>query len=264
MINVIFLVFLFIVGSVFGSFIAAYTYRAPRGIKISNGRSKCPRCKKVIPWYDNLPLLSYINLRGKARCCGKPISIRYPLIEASTAISFAGLYYFSIHCGESIYCRDVAVLGNFSFPLYAIIIGILVAIFVIDFEHQIIPDEHVFVLLLIVFGIAIARHDELFLNLFVGFAASVFLLLLNLGTRGNGMGLGDVKLAIPLGMIVGWPGTFLWLTLSFVLGAVVGLLLIAIGKAHFGRHIPFGPFLVVGFLFVLFASSSLLPTLIFS
>ncbi len=254
--------FLTLVGLVIGSFLSAYTYRSPRGVSISQGRSKCPRCKKLIPWYDNFPVVSYLLLRGKSRCCKKSISVRYPILEITTALSFVTLNYFVTTCTESIVCRSSSALGVFTIPLFLIVLVVVIAIFVIDLEHQIIPDELVFALLVIAFGISIVRHDELFLNLFAGFAAAVFLLLLHLGTRGNGMGLGDVKLVIPLGIILGWPGTFLFLTASFVLGAVVGVSLIALGKAHFGRHIPFGPFLVLGFLLVLFLPSNFYNDLI--
>ena len=109
----------------------------------------------------------------------------------------------------------------------------------------------------IAFVIVLSRHEALFTSLLTGFGAALFLLILNLATLGKGMGLGDVKLAIPLGMLLGWPNTFYWMTLSFVLGAAVGVFLIAIGKAHFGKHIPFGPFLVLGYLIILIAGSHL-------
>ncbi len=251
-----------VLGMILGSFLSAYTYRLPRNISIKNGRSKCPRCKKTIVWYDNIPLFSYLFLGGKSRCCKKNISLRYPLIEFGTGLMFLLTYLVNLSCKQSVFCSDTSVMGTLAVLFYLFIIFVLIGVFVIDLEHQIIPDELVFVLLSVVFGMVLVRHEDLYLNLLSGFGASMFLLFLNLFTNGKGMGLGDVKLAIPLGMVLGWPSTFIWLTISFVLGAIVGVFLIIIGKAQFGKHIPFGPFLVMGFIFTIFAPNTLIFTLI--
>ena len=118
--------------------------------------------------------------------------------------------------------------------------------FVIYWEYQIIPDELVYVLLGIVVVIMfVSLGSETYVHMLSGFGAASFLLFLNLITLGRGMGLGDVKFAVAAGVLLGWPMTLVWMTMSFVLGAVVGLVLIGVGKAKFGRHIAFGPFLVI-------------------
>src|SRR5260221_14472708 len=116
--------FLGILGLVIGSFLSAFTYRFPRDISTAKGRSKCPRCGSLISWYDNIPLFSFILLSGKCRNCQKPISIRYPIIELTTAVVF--------------------VVVGFNI-LNLVLACILISIFVIDFEHQIIPDELIFI-----------------------------------------------------------------------------------------------------------------------
>jgi len=239
-------------GLLFGSFISAYSYRLPRNIGISTGRSKCPTCKKGIPWYDNIPVFSYLRLSGKSRCCKKPISIRYPLIELGTALLAVMFALKVLECVSSItpLCTDLHTLGLFSLLLFGLLIIILVTIFVIDFEHQLIPDNLVFALLPVVFLVALIEHETLFSDLVAGFGAALFLLSLNFLTKGRGMGLGDVKLAIPLGMILGAINTFYWMNTSFVIGAVAGVILILVGKAHFGKHIPFGPFLILAFFLI--------------
>ncbi|KKT32410.1 MAG: Type 4 prepilin-like protein leader peptide-processing enzyme [Candidatus Woesebacteria bacterium GW2011_GWB1_44_11] len=213
-------VILFVLGLVFGSFISALTWRYPRGISVKKGRSVCPKCRKQIAWYDNIPLLSYILLGGKCRNCRKPISWRYPVIELATGIGF-------LLIGPQI--------------LWLIIFCILEIIFIIDFEHQIIPDSFVFAgLFLSLFLIP----DSLFGSLFAGFLASTLLVLIHLLTKGRGMGLGDVKFAVLGGMLVGLKLLPVWFFLAFLTGAFIGIILILGRKARLKSQIAFGPFLV--------------------
>jgi len=238
-----------IFGLIVGSFLAALSYRIPLGISISKGRSFCPKCKRKICWYDNIPLFSYLVLDGKCRDCGRKISLRYPFIEAATGIGF--LLIFSFQCSMSSLenmCLWKNSLGGLYIPFLLFIFSLLVAIFIIDLEKQIIPDSLVFSLFIVTsLFLIIFRGEVLFENLLVGFGASLFLLLLYLVTKGKGMGLGDVKFALFSGIFLGWPQTLLWLFVSFVIGALTGLALILAKKASFGKHIPFGPFLVVSF-----------------
>lgn len=219
-----------VVGLVFGSFISAFTYRYPKGISILKGRSFCDRCKRKIGWKENIPLLSYLLLKGRCKSCKKKISLRYPLIETITAIGLALL----------------ANLPDFYFfgPLFLILFTILI----IDWERQMIPDELVFgaigITLLYFFLI---NYSFIFTNLLSGLTASLFLLGLYLITKGRGMGLGDVKLALLGGLVLGWPNFVFWLFLSFVAGALVGLILILFKKAKFRGPIAFGPFLIICF-----------------
>ncbi len=242
-------------GFAVGSFIAAYTYRWPREIKISKGRSFCPKCKKKISFFDNIPLLSFILLKGKCRQCKKKISIRYPLIEFVTAGVFVLVFCFLNNCATTF--KGQALQGVYSnywaFPYFFLIVSILIAIFVIDFEHQIIPDELIFLLFVLTTTVLILfSPDKLYQSLLSGFGAATFLLILHLATRGRGMGLGDVKLALFGGLFFGWPLTYTWFFLSFIIGAFVGIILLLAKKAKMGKPIPFGPFLVVSFFITLF------------
>lgn len=253
---------IFLLGLIIGSFITAYTYRYPRGISFVKGRSFCPLCKKKIAWYDNIPLLSYVLLGGKCRNCGKKISPRYPLIELSSGLIFINVYYFFIGCatyvqGTTLYTNLVCgwsnALGVWTLPFLLTVVSGLIAIFVIDFEAQIIPDEVVFLLFNVTFLASLNLSGEIFYkNLLVGFGASILLLALNIFTKGRGMGLGDVKLALWGGFFLGFPTVFVWFSLSFVTGAIIGLILIVLGRARFGKQIAFGPFLVISTFLVLF------------
>lgn len=255
------LFFIALFGLIFGSFVAAYTFRFVLGLSNFSGRSFCDRCKKQIYWYDNIPLFSYLFLMGKCRFCKKKISSRYPLIEASTSVLFALVYVVSNKCfdlnfvsiSQSPIClwRD----GNslfFYIYFYAISL-LLIAIFIIDLESFIIPDELTYLLTFIALvGIIIFPGLSVYDNLFAGFAASLFLLTLHLVTNKKGMGLGDVKLAIPLGFLLGVQQSLIWLVLSFVLGAIIGVFLILRKEKKLKSPIPFGPFLVAGFFIVFF------------
>lgn len=226
---------IFIFGAIFGSFISALTYRIPNSLSFVKGRSICPKCKKQIAWHDNIPLLSFLLLGGKCRKCKKKISLRYPIIEASTAIGFV----FIAMQGLTLH----------SLIFHLIIFVILEAIFIIDLEHQIIPDSLIFtglVVTIISYQFAFSNEFSVFSYIFAGFLAASFLLFVHLITHGRGMGLGDVKFAILGGMIVGLPLTPIWLLLSFLTGAASGCILILLSKAKMKTKIAFGPFLIVG------------------
>ena len=225
------MILLLLWGLIIGSFLGALTYRLPRNISVSKGRSKCPNCNEEIRWYDNVPLFSYLILKGRCRSCGVKISPRYPLIELGTAISF-------LLIGPNIFNL---ILGS-----------ILIAIFVIDLENQIIPDNLVFIGLFIVLLEFITFNSPLFTNLLAGFVAALILLFLNLITKGKGMGLGDVKLAILIGCLAGIEKIHLWLFFSFLTGAIVGIILILMKKAKLKEEIAFGPFLIIGYLLLIY------------
>lgn len=223
-----------VVGLLVGSFVSALTWRLPRGIPFVKGSSFCPFCRKRIRWQDNIPLLSFVFLRGKCRDCGKKISWRYPAIELVSCLGFLGISFF-----------NGGFLAYFLFVLTLIIL-------VIDWENQIIPDQLVFLgLIPLFFYLLLGDFQGLFVNLASGFGAGFFLLLLHLITRGKGMGLGDVKFAVLGGLVLGWPATPVWFLSAFILGAIVGLTLIFLKKASFGQKIPFGPYLVISFWFTI-------------
>lgn len=213
-----------LLGLLIGSFISAVTYRIPRGLGFVKGRSFCDNCKTNLRWYDNIPLFSFLLLGGKSNCCGQKISVRYPLIEVTTAIGFISLYLYS-----------------FSF-IYYLLFTISLVIFVIDLEYQIIPDELSWFILLL--GLIL---NFSFVNIFAGFLFSLLLLILYLITAGRGMGLGDVKLAISLGVILGLKNGVTWIVTSFILGGIIASILLILKRAKLKTKIAFGPFLIFAF-----------------
>ncbi len=238
-------ILLFTLGLIFGSFITAFTWRYPRGISIAKGRSMCPVCRHKISWYDNIPLLSFIILGGRCRSCKKPISVRYPLIELSVGFGFIFIFF-------NFYPDYLTMI------YYLITYCILVCIFVIDLENQVIPDFFVFLGIAIWFLYSIITGSQaIFSNLLAGFVCSIFLLIIYLVTRGRGMGLGDVKFALLGGVTAGLGLAVPWLLLAFLTGGLTGSILILVRKAKLKSKIAFGPFLVLALLIVLLWSEKI-------
>lgn len=240
-------------GLVIGSFISAWSYRLPREISISKGRSVCPHCGEVIYWYDNIPLFSFLMLKGVCRACKNPISKRYPIIEASTGITFVAVYLAQPLLASLFPFVDYLLL----LPLSLSIAGLLLTIFVVDVEEQIIPDTAVFLMIILVLGtLLFSANNDFWIRLATGFLMSWLLLSLNLVTKGRGMGLGDVKLVIPLGMILGFPTSISFMFFSFAVGALYGVILIALSLKNLKSKVAFGPFLIIGFVLALLVGTT--------
>jgi len=254
-----------ILGLIAGSFLGAVSFRMQKGITFIRGRSFCPKCKSKIAWFDNIPLLSFLLLGGKCRKCKRKISLRYPLIEAATAIGFLGIYLLSCKVGGTAsICTWKASLGGLFFPYLGLIFMLLILVFIIDLESQIIPDSLVFILIaLTLLFLFLTPNINPFLYILSGFIGALFLLFLFLFTHGKGMGLGDVKLALFMGSFLGFPHVVSWLFMSFLLGAIVGIIMIIGKKATFGKHIAFGPFLVISFFIILIFGDKLLALFTF-
>ena len=230
--------FLFLLGLSIGSFINCLVYRLNYDLTLK-GRSFCPQCKHQLSWYDNVPLLSFILLKGHCRYCGKKISIHYPLVEIGTGILTVLIFFYSF---------DKYLIPN---TLYLMLIGwALMAIFLSDLLYFTIPDEVVYSAIIIsIIRLILTTHYSLLLS---GLGAALFFLLLVLITKGRGMGMGDVKLGALMGLFLGYPGIVIALYLAFLTGALIGVTLILLGKKRLNAHIPFGPFLVGSTITILF------------
>ncbi|MEX2013269.1 MAG: prepilin peptidase, partial [Candidatus Levyibacteriota bacterium] len=235
----------FIIGLCVGSFINAYIDRSVRGESVIFGKSHCDNCKKNIAWYDLIPLVSYIHLGAKCRHCKSSLSFYYPITEFATGAVFV-LTFASVNSWN----------GSLVTLLYWLtIVAALVAIFFVDLKYGIIPDKIVYPAVGISLIYLYMTPQDIVPYLLSAVGASVFLLILLLVTRGKGMGWGDVKFVILMGLILGFPGTVVGLYLAFLTGAVVGVILILWRKKKLrGSTIPFGPFLVVGTILSLFYS----------
>jgi len=256
------LILLFL-GLAIGSFLGAVSYRLPRGKQFLTGRSRCPRCGKTIAGYDNIPLFSYLILKGRCRHCRQRISLRYPAIEAATAPLFVSTYWVFASCtGPSPICAWRDILGPASLPFLLLVMALVVLVFIIDFEKQIIPDELSFLGFGATSALLLFGGDNIFLRLFSGILVSFFLLSVHLVTRGKGMGLGDVKFALFAGVFFGWPMGLIWLFTAFLTGAAVAIILILTGKAGRRDKIAFGPFLAIAFVIVAFWGDKILSAIL--
>jgi len=245
-------------GLVVGSFVNVVVARLPQGLSVTKPRSRCPSCEKGIAWYDNIPVLSYLYLRGKCRHCKKSISLRYPLIELMTAVVFLAA---EVRYGWSplLWIRD--------WPW----IAILMAITFIDLEHRLIPDVLSLgglALGLLTCWIGSSQLEPLgwfssITGALLGF--SIFYLLAwsyQKFSGRSGLGGGDIKLLAMLGAFLGPMAVLTTILISSVLGSVVGISWAWIEKTMQRKpgaeqdlmkaSIPYGPFLVIGALYSYF------------
>ncbi len=242
-------VFLFFLGSCIGSFLNVVIYRTEHDESWVWGRSHCENCKKEIAWYDNIPILSYLLLRARCRLCAAPLSSGHLVIESLMGLLFVWWYMVG-----SFFFKLTEQPFTFFQPLFWLCVGIiLLTIFLIDLQYLYIPDAAVLLLFLItvIYRVSLVlsgvmQVPDFALSLCTMAGAMLFFWLLWYGTKGRGMGYGDVKLALPLGLLLGWPNTLVWLFVSFISGAVIGLLLLFAGKTKLKQPIPFGPFLIFG------------------
>ncbi|MEA4901297.1 MAG: prepilin peptidase [Desulfitobacterium sp.] len=239
-------VFVFILGLVIGSYLNVCIYRIPRGESTVSPPSHCPNCHTCLKPVDLIPLLSYLWARRKCRYCRQPISPRYFWVELLTGVLSVVLW---LRFGWTI-----------DFVAFLFLTYILIAVFFIDIEHMIIPDQLVmaglgggavlFVYQLFqpfpIYGDRSWWNPLLGLAVGSGFLLAVSLLGLALYKSDEVMGMGDVKLLAPIGLFLGWRMTLLALFMAVILGGLSSLVLILFGKATRKSVIPFAPFIVLG------------------
>jgi leader peptidase (prepilin peptidase) / N-methyltransferase len=236
--------FAFAFGAIVGSFLNVVAYRLPRGESLSRPGSRCPSCETPIRPYDNVPILSWLLLRGRCRACRAPISPRYPLVEAATGAL----------CALVVVAKGA---DQDALPGIALVL-VLVPIVLIDLEVRLIPNPLTLTgAVAAVALVALTDSGALVEHLIAGTAAGGFLLLAVLAYP-RGMGMGDVKLAGMLGLFLGrnvGPAMFV----ALISGTLVGAVIIARVGAEKGRKtaIPFGPYLALGGLVGLFAGDAL-------
>jgi leader peptidase (prepilin peptidase) / N-methyltransferase len=234
----------FIVGLFWGSFLALMTYRIPKGISIIHPRSFCDKCERKLKIIDNLPIVSYLFLKGKCRYCSSKISIKYIAIEIVTGLMFWFAYNFLYY---DIYTLVKAV----------VFISVIVPSTFIDLEHRIIPDR--FSIGLVIFGLIFSFFDPniTWLNSLSGIivgGGTLFLVSLAYYkmTGKEGLGGGDIKLLAGLGAMFGWQASFAIIFYSSILGSIYGLFLILIYKKGRYTEIAFGPFIAIASIFYFF------------
>lgn len=220
-------------GLLFGSFLNVCIYRLPRDLSIVWPASRCTTCGRELSWYENIPVFSYLALRGRCRTCGERISPMYPAVEIVTALIFAG-----------------ALAWYGATPLFAVRLVFacaMLVLFVVDLQHQILPNE------ITLPGIAAGLAASVFLepgfrDALIGAVAGAGILWVIAFAyerlrHQEGLGFGDVKMLAMIGAFLGWPSMLLTLVVASFLGSLVGLSLIASGRGDLGSKLPFGTFL---------------------
>ena len=241
---------IFIFGMCIGSFVNVCIYRLPASKSIIDpSRSICPKCGSIIRFYDNIPVLSYLWLKGRCRNCNKPISFRYPLVEIISGV-------FAL-------CTFLKFGPTLEALVYFAFITALVVITFIDIDHQIIPDlitlPGIPVCFLASFALPSITYKESLLGLLAGGGS---LLLVGwtyyLIKKAEGMGGGDIKLMAMIGAMVGWKGVLFTIFVSSLVGTLVGITIMLRTKKGMKIAVPFGPFLSTGAITYIFFGPGLI------
>jgi len=243
------IIILFIFGLIIGSFINAVVYRL-EAVESLMERSHCPKCRKKIRWFDNVPVLSFILLSARCRDCGEKISWQYPVVELAAGILFAlvGKYFF-----------NAADISSWLWTIYYLVIfSVLLIIFVYDFRYMEIPMVVLWIGIVFSFISFIffdwqgfSLTDSIFQlrtisGIVGGIIAGGFFFALAAYSDETWMGYGDAYLGMLAGMVTGWPSIWGALLLAFTIGALVSVGLISFQKKTMKSQVPFAPFLITG------------------
>jgi prepilin signal peptidase PulO-like enzyme (type II secretory pathway) len=254
---VIFFSFLF--GLIIGSFINCVVYRLHANQSFSKGRSHCPKCHSQIAWYDNLPLISYLLLRGHCRSCRQPIAFQYPLVEFISGLLFV---LVSLKIYPLINLGAVSVFYFFGYCLFS---AIFLFIFIYDLKYYLIPDTVTLpaIFLALVFNIILyffVPSSLGFWHYLAGYLLGAivgggFFLLQFVISKGKWIGGGDIRLGFLIGLLLGWPYVLVAFSIAYITGALLGIVLIITKKKNMHSAIPFGTFLTASsFVTLLYGS----------
>ncbi len=244
---ILLLTIFFLFGLIIGSFLNVVIYRY-NSSKTLGGRSACMSCKSKLAWYDMVPVFSYVFLAGRCRSCKSRISFQYPIVEFMTGIIFA-LIFWKLH--YLVFFDSLSFA--FTYAYYVVMFSLLLVVSVYDIKHKIIPDSFALVIALMAFGGMFLFSDmgldptvppikELFSGLLLALPFALIWLL----SKGAWMGLGDAKLIVGLGYLLGLTRGLSAIIISFWIGALVGVLLLLLSKKGMKSELPFAPFLVLG------------------
>lgn len=231
-----------LVGLCIGSFLNVVIYRLPLGQSLSHPPSRCRKCGYSLRWFDNIPVLSWVWLRGRCRKCGTAVSWQYPIVELITAVLFVAVVWVTPP-EPQLFAR-------------LILVAILIALFGIDLEHQILPNS--ITLPGIVIGLMFSAvgppgiKDAIIGAIVGGGILYAIAWGYYLWRREEGMGMGDVKMLAMIGAFLGWKAVLVTLVLSSFSGAIIGVILLSTQKGDMKFALPFGTFLALGALAAMF------------
>jgi len=243
------IIFLFILGSIVGSFVNALVYRIQNEEDFVFKRSRCPKCGHKLSSWELIPIFSFLFLKGRCKECNKKISLQYPFIEIISGVLFVIPFLYA------------------SFDLYLFfyypLIFLLIVIFAYDLKYYLIPDIFTYSAILIGFGFNFFKDFKLgneilswssisVQSFLCGLAIATFFFLLVFISKEGWMGKGDIGLGFLLGLLLGWPKAVIGFFLAFAIGSIVGVLLILLKEKGMKTKVPFGPFLVTGIIVAMF------------
>lgn len=243
-------VLIFVLGLLVGSFLNVVIFRMNTGRTVVTGRSKCSHCARELHWYELIPVLSFLSLRGRCRTCRAHLSFQYPVVELITALVFVIAYIRIILLGS------FDTLSWLSFIFACVVASIVIVITIYDLKHKIIPDMAVYPLILLAVLSIFVKYFlytdfDLFRALVEGVIVALPFFLLWYLSNGRVMGFGDVKLSLAMGWLLGLSGGLMAVLISFWVGGIVGLFLLGASRKYgMKSEIPFGPFLVIGLFIV--------------
>jgi len=231
------LTFAALFGAVIGSFLNVCIHRLPRGTSIVWPASACPACGRALSWFENIPIASYLFLRGRCRTCGAPISARYPIVEALTAAMFPAAWWY--------YGPGPLLVSRLIFGCA------LIVLFAIDLEHHLLPNVITLTGIVIGFLLSFTTDQPGWRSSLIGIVAGggVLFLIAEVYYRvrhEEGLGMGDVKMLAMMGAFLGWPLAILSLMIASVAGTIIGIGLIVTGRGTMKYALPFGTFLAIG------------------
>lgn len=238
----IFYLYTFILGLVFGSFINVCALRYNSDTKATKGRSKCPNCDHTLAWYDLIPLFSYISTGGKCRYCHNKISSRYPIVELLFAVVYTLVFY--------VYGLTLTTL------IYLVVVSVLLYAALVDLETMFIPDRtHV---ILILCGIALIIIDPSTLTSSLIGAVIVSIPLFILAYITKGMGYGDVKLMASAGLVIGYANIIFAMALGAIIGAIIGIYKMRVESASGKTEMALGPSLIAAIIIAILCGNQLI------
>ncbi len=244
---ILFLIFIF--GLAIGSFLNCLIWRLHTGESLW-GRSICPKCKNKIAWYDNIPVLSFIFLKGKCRSCQGKISWQYPLAELATGILFVLSFWLHFNALTNLTFLNwqdyLLIIRDWFF------ISIMIIIFIYDWRWYLVLDTVVLPACLFIFVINLFLGLEWKSLLFSGIIGASFFLIQFIVSRGKWIGGGDIRLGLLMGLSLGWPYVLVAIFIAYFIGSIIGIGLILTGRKKMDSQIPLGIFLSIASIIVLF------------
>jgi prepilin signal peptidase PulO-like enzyme (type II secretory pathway) len=243
---ILFYLISFLFGLIIGSFLNCLIYRLAFKMSLFS-RSICPKCQEKIAWYDNIPVLSYLILKGRCRKCNQKISLEYPIVELVT-----GFLFFLVFLSNFNQFKFLNFYFFISLLKDWLMIFVLIFIFVYDLKYFLVEDVVLLPILGVIFLLNLFLKVSFFKLLFGCLFGFSFFLIQYLVTKGKGIGLGDLRIGALMGSYFAWPKILIGLFFAYSIGSIFSLFLIIFRKKTFSSKIPLGPFLAIGSLITIF------------